>query len=76
MPQFEGVIVANVGKAVLFHGVYWEEPEWMPKSQIDILREPDTSEVRVLASKWICDQKGLKEFTHRPKKEETNGTDY
>lgn len=76
MPMFEGYIVANVGKAVLFHGNYWEEPEWMPKSQIDILRDEDSAEIRVLTSRWICDQKGLKEFTYRPKKEETSDTDY
>lgn len=75
---FEGLILANTPKSILFHCHYWEDPEWMPKSQIDVLREDDTSEVRVLTSKWIADQKGLKEFTYRPKenKEETNGTDY
>lgn len=75
---FEGIIIANTLKSILFHCWYWDEPDWMPKSQIDVLREEDTNEVRVLASDWICGQKGLKEFEYRPKKEEEqgNGTDY
>jgi hypothetical protein len=36
----------------------------MPKSQIDTIKYEDTHEVLIIASPWICDKKGLNEFTY------------
>ena len=67
---FEGVTVMTTARAILFHGNYWEDPQWMPRSQCEILRCWTTGETIITASDWICGQKGLREFEHREKEEE------
>lgn len=62
---FEGYIIADTVRAVLFQSHYWHAAEWMPKSQIAIRREDDTPEVVIVATPWIAGQKGLEEFTER-----------
>lgn len=62
--QFEGYILHDTNRAVLFQSHYWEEPDFMPKSQIEIIRDPDTDEVVLIASSWISKQKGLKEVNY------------
>lgn len=76
MPEFIGYIEADTGRAILFHDHYWCQPDWLPKSQAEIIRDPETTEVKVIASNWICGQKGIKEFEFRdcPPEEEDDGT--
>lgn len=62
--QFEGYIQGETHKAFLFWCHYWQSPGWMPKSQIDTIKYEDTHEVLIIASPWICDKKGLNEFTY------------
>jgi len=62
--QFSGVILHDTNRAVLFLNHYRDEPEFFPKSQIEIRRDPDsTFEVTVLATDWIARQKGISEDT-------------
>lgn len=63
--QFIGVIHADTPRAYFFQDWFWHEPEWMPKSQSEVLRSDDTDEVILTASIWISKQKLLKEFTER-----------
>jgi len=56
-----GYIVAESNRAVLFQDHYWDEPDWMPKTQAAIVRDPDTHEVQLSCSDWISRQKELKE---------------
>ena len=59
---FEGLIVAGTGKALLFHGYYWEKPLWLPRSQVEI--EPDGDSFVIRVTKWLCDKNELFEFYH------------
>lgn len=62
---FEGRIVETTGAAFLFHGVYWEQPMWMPFSQALIEEDnPDTGHVVVRLKDWLAGKKRLLEFTH------------
>ncbi len=63
--EFIGYVVAETQRAVLFHDHYWENPDWMPKSQVTFHRSDDTPEVVIKASQWICGQKKIQEFAHR-----------
>jgi len=69
---FEGYIEGQTDRAILFRGHYWSGPDWFPKSQIEILPELDTHEVRILASAWICDKKKIEEFKYREVENEQN----
>lgn len=60
---FEGQIVTMTLRAVLFQGVYWSCPQWMPLSQVHLRRCAETGEVYLSASSWIAKQKGIVEFT-------------
>lgn len=60
--RFIGYIEAETGRAFLFRDHFWEKPDWMPKSQITTVRDPDSMEVTLEASAWICGQKQIKEF--------------
>jgi len=63
--QFIGYVVAETPRAFLFLDHFWDDPEWMPKSQSTLVRFEGTHEVVLSASKWICEQKQLEEFVER-----------
>jgi hypothetical protein len=63
--QFIGYVEVETDRAYLFQDHYWDEPDWMPKTQVEVLRNYDTSEVQILATSWICSKKGLREFESR-----------
>jgi hypothetical protein len=63
--EFIGYIVAETQRAYLFQDHYWTNPDWMPKSQVETLRDDETHEVRLRASGWISEQKGIQEFQYR-----------
>lgn len=69
---FIGYVVMDTDRAFLFQDHHWEKPDWLPKSQVDVLREEDTHEVRMIASAWICDQKRIEEFKFRSEQEITD----
>ncbi len=57
--EFEGDITAQSGKAILFQAHFWDEPQWLPRSQIVIVpnaRGEDETQgnatVRIKA--WLC----------------------
>lgn len=61
---FEGYAIAYTQRAVLFHGHYWNCPQWFPLSQVDLFKPDEESPEYVMkASAWISGQKGLREFT-------------
>ena len=64
MPTFNGTIEAETAKAILFQDHYWDCPTWLPKSQCTITNHGN-GEVTVVASDWICQQKGLRENEYR-----------
>lgn len=63
MQHFIGTIVAETEKAYLFQDWFWHEPDWMPKSQAEVVRVRDEMEVQLFATPWICRAKGVREFT-------------
>lgn len=64
MLTFEGQITLNTARAIRFQGNYWEASIWLPKSQIEIIEDPDASfEVVVKAKPWIAKVKDIHEFT-------------
>ena len=65
MAEFVGYVVTETPRAFLFQDHFWENPDWLPKSQITTYREDNTTEVRVSASPWICKQKCITEYTYR-----------
>lgn len=69
---FIGYVIHETPKAFLFQDHFWEEPEWMPKSQMVVVSDFDSTEIVCLASQWISKQKDIVEFTHREKKDEPN----
>ena len=62
---FIGYVEVETDRAYLFQDHYWQEPDWMPKTQVEVLRDYDTHEVQMLATSWICDKKGIREFESR-----------
>lgn len=60
---FEGFVVVTSNSAILFHGHYWDEPKWLPKSQVTIISAYDMDTV-LLVSGWLCGKTGLEEFKH------------
>jgi len=65
MSEFIGYVLADTNRAILFQDHFWHLPDWMPKSQVDIIRYHDTLEVQITASAWIVGKKGMREFTER-----------
>lgn len=63
--QFVGYVVAETPKALFFQDHYWDGPDWMPKSQCEIVTFHDTHEIVIEASTWICKQKQIREFEER-----------
>lgn len=62
---FIGYVWAETQRAFLFQDHFWHEADWMPKSQVTTIRHEETHEVVLVASTWICSQKGVKEFEER-----------
>lgn len=64
---FEGYVVMQTSKAFLFHGHYWHEPEWLPKSQVLVRGNPDAGaeEVVVLVAGWLAEKNKFEEFKER-----------
>lgn len=63
--EFLGGVVFRTAKAVLFQDHFWEGPEWMPLSQIQLVQDAGVAEYSVKASQWICTAKGIREFEYR-----------
>lgn len=68
--QFIGYVEVEMPKAVFFKDHYWEKPDWMPKSQIEMVEFDDTMEVVITATSWICKQKDIREFEERMAEDE------
>jgi hypothetical protein len=68
---FIGYLLNETDRAYLFQDHFWEgnSGDWFPKSQADIIRSPDTIEVKILASAWICQKKNIDEFKYRSAEE-------
>lgn len=62
---FTGYVEAETQKAFLFQDHFWHSPDWMPKSQVDVVRYDDTHEITLVAQPWICGQKGIRECVER-----------
>ena len=62
MPTFEGIPVFYTPAAVLFHGVYWEAPLWLPLSQIEMIPDGEVYYV-VHVKAWLTQKNDLREFT-------------
>lgn len=63
--EFIGYVTTETPRALLFQDHFWENPDWMPKSQITITRSESTNEVQIDASPWICKQKCIIEYSYR-----------
>lgn len=59
--EFEGVIEAWSAKSYLFRGDFWDNAEWVPKSQIKVV-EMDENVVPKRAvieiAGWLCEKNG------------------
>lgn len=67
---FEGVVVAETARAILFQGHYWEAPLWFPMSQLVMkvtYDEPMEAVIKVRG--WLCRKRGVQEFTHYSQEE-------
>ena len=60
--RFLGFIEAETPRAFLFVDWFWKEPQWMPKSQVEV--HYGEYEVKMIASDWICKQNNMEEW-HR-----------
>lgn len=58
--KFLGIILTETVRAVFFQDWFWEQPQWVPKSQIEFYE--GKWEVSLMASDWICKQNGWEEF--------------
>ena len=56
----EGTVEITSAKAVLFSGVNFDHPEWLPRSQIEIIEEATRpGELTLLRVKsWLCKKNG------------------
>jgi hypothetical protein len=59
---FEGIIHQRTSRGVFFQGHYWEVPLWLPTSQVNLYHDEGLS-VILMVKDWLCDKKGLLEFT-------------
>lgn len=61
MIEFEGTIEASSAKAVLFLADQWTEAAWIPRSQMDIVKEEQTDSGKRFTlhiKKWIVEKNG------------------
>lgn len=67
---FEGHVEFFTGAAVLFWGVYWESPLWLPLSQVTLFVDDLENDTWVLIlNGWLADKNDLREFTHYTKED-------
>ena len=67
---FEGVVHQNTAKAVLFQSHFWDAPVWLPRSQTSIYKDGEEEEnVVVKVNDWLCNKRGMLEFTYYNEKE-------
>ena len=62
MNEFGGYIEAESHRAILFWGHYWDNPQWLPKSQIEQRNPWDCTETLVKVKDWLCKSNDLDEF--------------
>lgn len=62
MLTFEGEVITASRAAILFHGNYWEGALWLPRSQLVLLEDGNNHVIKV--KPWLCNKKGLLEFSH------------
>lgn len=62
MTTFEGIILGRTARGVLFQSYYWSAPLWFPSSQAEI-QEDEGLSVVFQVKDWLCNKKGLLEFT-------------
>lgn len=63
--QFIGFIEAETQRAYLFQDHFWHGPEWLPKSQAEVVEQEGSHEVVIFASSWISSRADLTEFAER-----------
>jgi hypothetical protein len=56
-----GEIEAQTARAVLFRAHHWDEAQWLPKSQVEIDRDPDGGEVTIRVAGWLARKNGWDE---------------
>jgi hypothetical protein len=61
---FIGYELNSSNRAILFQDHYWEQPEWLPKSAVEIIRNVDTYEVRLKLASWFSSKNGFREFKY------------
>lgn len=62
MATFEGYIVFETTKAIMFEGHYWHQPAFLPKSQIFVYRGLGTEEVVLEVKDWLVCKNDWDEF--------------
>lgn len=62
--RFEGYILQQTQKAILFESHYWEGALWFPTSQIAVTHDFDSMEKVIDVKTWLCRKRGIYEFTH------------
>ena len=66
---FEGTVQQATTRAVVVHGVYWEDGIMFPRSQVEVM-EDDGSEFKIIrVAEWLARKRGLLEFTHYTKEQ-------
>ena len=58
--EFEGVITGSSSKAVLFQGDFWDKPEWVPRSQCEIVPQSSDEQGRAIlyVNNWLVKKNG------------------
>lgn len=57
--EFEGVIEQPTAKAVLFRADNWDEAYWIPRSQMEIVKEEETDDGKRFTlhiKKWLVEK--------------------
>lgn len=58
--ELEGVVTYATAKAIRFQADYWEQEEWLPRSQVEIT-ELEEGKVRVRIAGWLAKKNGWHE---------------
>ncbi len=59
--ELEGVVEGSSQKAILFQADEWDKAEWIPRSQCEIVPQPDSDgEKRAILyiRRWLCKKNG------------------
>lgn len=62
--EFEGVLENHSGKAVLFRADDWDKAEWIPRSQSELVMQPDSETPNaciLYIRRWLCKKNGWAE---------------